>query len=129
MGANYYASAVIGVLVPEERLYTRVQVRAFDHIYAESIKFCPETGQKCWRERWEPTPEHDPENETFLGMPLFGDDGPRAVGYGLHNECDIEKTVYQQNLPTLDDLQALRVKLDQAGLTAPLQLILLARVS
>lgn len=48
--ADYYATAIIGCKIPEEKLYKVGIVAGCKHLNLESAKFCPECGKKAWKE-------------------------------------------------------------------------------
>lgn len=48
MGADYYASVIVGVKVPTTKLYEKKTVKAFPHNHPEDWSVDPKTGNKLW---------------------------------------------------------------------------------
>jgi hypothetical protein len=68
MSVSFSASAVIGVRVAKEKLFTRVRVPGCSHANAEGVKFCPECGKPAWRDRSEEITGYDSDRETLRAL-------------------------------------------------------------
>jgi len=49
MGITVAVDTVIGVRLSKDKIYKTDKVKAFDHNYPDTMKFCPETGKKLWK--------------------------------------------------------------------------------
>jgi len=97
MGADYYAKAVIGVLIDEDKIPKKhVRVKAFQHDFPEDWKVDPTNpSRKLWNEKNYPEFTFDPDyaNEDTklvklpMGMGVFKgtDDEPAVVGVGAES--------------------------------------------
>lgn len=47
---SYDATALIGCWLPSEKLFAKQKIKAFEHDYPESMKFCHQTGRPLWKE-------------------------------------------------------------------------------
>ena len=48
MGYDASSYAVVGIVIPANKLVSTEKVKAFNHDYPETISFCPKTGKKLW---------------------------------------------------------------------------------
>lgn len=157
MGVTYVAYAAIGVRVPRSKLFQGTRkVRAFEHNYAEDVKFCPKTGQKCWREKtvpivgltdargkeWDEDSGESINEANFHGYPIVTPCSTRSCESPLCRDVVIALTRAKaaewedglisgaMRIPTPSEEQEFRQKLELAGLLAgPIALHAVAYVS
>lgn len=49
MGADYYASVIVGVRVPSKKLHATKRVKAFEHNHPEDWTVDPKNGRQLWK--------------------------------------------------------------------------------
>ena len=88
MSIYFYAHTLIGVVIDDEKLYTRKTVKAFDHDYTEDINYSPITGEKLWTEEEWPINGYD-EEENLFGYELVKVEGGDTYCCLISIRCDI----------------------------------------
>lgn len=118
MGADYYAKAAIGVMLPWERLHRRERVRQCEHdLLVSGAQFCAVCGKPAWAEEDVPVAGYDPDKGVLLGFKVYdGTDGEFSVVAVVGARANEDKAMAK--LP--DDLPAekarLRAALEPLGL-------------
>ena len=115
--ADYYSYAVIGIEVEEKDIKKELFKRkAFEHNYPESMKFCPDTGQKLWEESEMPAVyfedgkmygrDEAPVDLNQYGLKIFTntDDERRVIGFGI--EASEDSDVYFTNAVDYGQIEA-----------------------
>ncbi len=104
MGADWSAKTVLGVKVPEQKLYTTVRVPGCAHPKGEKDACCPHCGAKAWKELREPISGYDPDKLTL---------GAFAVVKGTHSEHGATETfIAFRSLEAEENKQVLLLRLD-----------------
>lgn len=67
MSCSFYAVAGLGVMIPHDRLCRKAQMRDCPHDAPLTAKFCPECGERAWREEEVPIEGYLPEGNSDNG--------------------------------------------------------------
>lgn len=86
MGLDIFANLQLGFFVDNENFYEKVKVKAFNHGFPESMKFCPQTGKELW-EFEERTPT------SLIEIKSYEEDWTKDSKYFIFNWEDYDNQI------------------------------------